>query len=326
MNIRLITPAARGSRHGNRVTAHRWARILRSLGHRVVIAQEYDRAKCDLLIALHARRSAPSVARFRRLHPDLPLIVALTGTDLYKDIRRSRSAQRSLELADLLVTLQPLGNNELPRELQGKARAILQSATPTPMQARGPTNSLSSNSAFFDVCVVGHLRPVKDPFRTAQAARLLSNSSHIRVLHVGGAMSPEMEVRARAEVEQNPRYRWLGNRPHWQTRRIMARSRALVLTSRLEGGANVVSEALADSVPVISSRIPGSVGILGEDYPGYFTLGNTRDLARLLRRVESDPPFLKGLKEWCAALSPSVRPECEQAEWEALLRELAQER
>ena len=318
MRVRLITPAGRGTRYGNRVTALRWAGILRSLGHRVVIEQEYRRGRCDLLIALHARRSASSIARSHRLHPQRPLILALTGTDLYQDIRRSRSAQRSLELATRLVTLQPLGQEALPEHLRGKVRSILQSKRPTP----GPQ---LPNTSTFDICVVGYLRPVKDPFRAAQAARLLPKSSRLRVLHVGGALSEDMARRAQAEAGRNPRYRWLGELPQWRTRRVMARSRLLVLSSRLEGGANVVSEALVDGVPVLASRIDGSVGLLGEEYPGYFPVGDTRELARLLRRVEEEPDFLDELRAWCAALADRFLSEAERTAWEGLLAELAPE-
>ena len=318
MRIRIVTPAPRGSRYGNRVTAQRWARLLRQLGHTVVIAQEYKRAQCDVLVALHARRSAASIARFHRLHPDRPLVLCLTGTDLYKDIRRSKTAQRSLELADRLVTLQPLGEQELAEHLRPKVRSILQSVRPTPV---GPPRRAST----FDVCVVAHLRTVKDPFRAAMASRLLPASSRLRVLQVGGAMSASMAARARAEEARNPRFRWLGELPRWDTRRTMARSKALVLSSRLEGGANVVSEAVVEGTPVLASHIAGSIGLLGEDYPGYFPFGDTRALARLLHRIESEPDFLRELREWCAALAARFHPDREREAWAALLREIAPE-
>src|SRR5438445_10097030 len=99
MKIRLITPAPAHSRKGNRVTALRWAKLLRQLGHRVSIEECYESGSCDLLVALHARRSYDSAARFRQEHPELPLVVALTGTDLYQDIRTSCQAQEALEMA-----------------------------------------------------------------------------------------------------------------------------------------------------------------------------------------------------------------------------------
>ena len=130
MRIQLITPAPLRLNNGNKITALRWARILRQLGHKVIVRQSYDGARCDLLIALHARRSYPSIEKFHRLHPELPLFVVLTGTDLYRDIRSDGNAKRSLELATRLVALQKMALVELPRHLHSKTRVIYQSAEP----------------------------------------------------------------------------------------------------------------------------------------------------------------------------------------------------
>ncbi len=78
---------------------------------------------------------------------------------------------------------------------------------------------------------MGHLRRVKDPFRTAWAARLLPADSRVRVLHLGGALSDDMAEQARTEAASNPRYRWLGERPRSQALRVLGRCRLLSLTS-----------------------------------------------------------------------------------------------
>jgi putative glycosyltransferase (TIGR04348 family) len=315
MKIRLITPAPAHSRKGNRVTALRWAKLLRQLGHRVWIEEQYEGGACDLLVALHARRSYDSAARFRQEQPEQPLIVALTGTDLYQDIRTSCQAQEALEMATRLIVLQPMGLLELPERLRPKGRVIYQSVERSPSL---PPRSKQS----FDVCVLGHLRPVKDPFRTALAARRLPPGSRIRVLHVGGALSEEMAVRAKIEMAENSRYRWLGELPRWQARRVLARCHLLSLTSEMEGGANVISEAVAASVPIVASHISGSIGLLGGEYSGYFPVGDTQALAGLLERAETEPAFYAELQARCAGLAPLVQPERERQTWEALLREL----
>lgn len=316
MNICLVTPAPAGSRSGNRVTALRWTRILRDLGHRVRIAVEFDRQRCDLLIALHARRSFPSIRRFRERYPERPLIVALTGTDVYGAIHTDPLAKRALELADRLVVLQPLAIRELPTRLRAKARVVFQSV-PTPAWVVRPRKRT------FDVCVMGHLRPVKDPFRAAYAARLLPRRSRIRVLHLGAALSQVMKQRARAEMRVNPRYRWLGGLPRWRALRVLAQCRLLVVSSRSEGGANVISEALALKVPIISTDIAGSTGILGREYPALFRFRNTSALAFLLERAEDDGDFYRSLRAQCSRLRPLVEPTRERRSWERLLSELA---
>ncbi|MCI0459373.1 MAG: TIGR04348 family glycosyltransferase [Gemmataceae bacterium] len=312
----MACPAPPHSRKGNRVTAERWARFLRGVGHRVTIGQEYQGEPCDLLIALHARRSYPAVRAFRKLHPDRPLIVALTGTDLYRDLPRSRPALRSLELADRLVVLQAHALEDLPTGMKRKARVILQSAEPV---ASPPPKSRTT----FEVCVLGHLRHEKDPFRTALALRLLPESSRVRVTHAGAALSRALAERARKLMERDPRYRWVGEVPRGQARRLLARSHLLVLSSIMEGGANVISEALVAGVPVVASRILGTIGLLGARYPGYFPLRNTQALVRLLNRAATDEDFYRKLTDWCNALAPQFEPARERQAWQTLLAELA---
>jgi putative glycosyltransferase (TIGR04348 family) len=279
------------------------------------MATEWRGQDCDMLVALHARKSHPSIARFRRRHPRAPLVVALTGTDLYHDLRTSARARRSLALATRLVVLQPRAVSALPSRVRAKARVVRQSATCPPRAAAPRTGA-------FEVCVLAHLRPVKDPLRAARAVRRLPAPSRVRVLHAGAALDAASAARARAAARVNPRFVWLGPLPRTRALRLLARCRLLLVTSRLEGGANVVSEALACRVPVLSSRIDGSVGILGESYPGFFEPGDTRGLAALLGRAETDARFYRGLASRCRRLARLVDPALEARAWRRLLAEI----
>lgn len=318
MNILIVTPAPPRSRSGNRVTALRWSRLLRQLGHQVCVAETFQCQRCDLLIALHARKSFDSIQRFRASYPTRPLVVALTGTDLYGDIHSDANARTSLEMADRFIVLQPSGIDELPERHRPQVRVIYQSVRPP--GASGPPKAVRGGT--FDACVLGHLRPVKDPFRAAAASRRLPSSSRIRILHVGGALEPEMASQARAEQLTNPRYQWLGELPRWRTLRLLAKSRLLILSSQMEGGANVVGEALACGTPVLSSRISGSVGLLGADYEGYFPYSDTQALADLLFRAETDVEYFDRLKKHCVNRRALVDPRRERDSLAALVREV----
>ena len=318
MKIRVVTPAPPRSSSGNRVTALRWARVIRDLGHTVAVQEDYRGESCDLLVALHARKSAGAVARFRDAHPKSPLVVALTGTDLYADERNGNDVARSLDLASRLVLLQSRALQKIPERVRPKARVIVQSAEAAP----GP-HRLRRKA--FEVCQLAHLRPVKDPFRAAMAARLLPAESRVVLVHAGAAMEADLAARAANEAASNPRYQWVGDLPRWQALRLLARCRLMVLTSRLEGGPNALSEALAASVPVVCSKVDGSVGLLGEDYPGYFTVGDTHALAGLMRRAETDRAFYAALVARCRAAAPQVEPARERRGWRELLRECAGE-
>ena len=326
-----MTPAPRNSRYGNRITALRWARILRNLGNRVSILETYDGRSYDLLVALHARKSHRSIVRFQRHHPTSPVIVALTGTDLYRDIRTNDLARESLNLATRIVVLQPKAIEALQPNLRGKARVIYQSVEDRQKLRRtngdtSPRRKVSSREVRsgqnFNVCVIGHLRFVKDPFRTAMAARLLPCSSGIRVLQIGGAMTDAMAAKAREEMRINHRYEWLGERSQTHVSRVLANSKVCVISSRIEGGANALSEAITASVPILASRIDGNVGILGGDYPGYFDVGHTEELAQLLRRVETSPEYLAQLRERVKSLASLFTPAREQEAWSNLNNEL----
>ncbi|MPZ14406.1 MAG: TIGR04348 family glycosyltransferase [Chloroflexi bacterium] len=318
MKIQIVTPSVPETLTGNVVTADRYATILRKLGHRVSVDTTYDSKPCDAVVMLHARRNAAAIQESATRYPRRPVIVVLTGTDLYRDIKTDPEAQRSLELATHLVVLQEMGMRELPERLRAKTRVIYQSAPSLRAAVEQPRTS-------FRVAVIGHLRPEKDPFRTALAARQLPASSRVQVVHVGNALSPDVEAWALQESASNPRYRWLGGRPHWQTRQILAASHLLSISSLMEGSSNVLCESLAQPAPtpVVASRISGLVGTLGEDYPGYFPAEDTAALTELLGRAETDRAFYEELREHCLRSAPLVQPRREHDAWQQLLAEIA---
>ena len=273
---------------------------------------EWDGQYADLMLALHARRSHGSIKRFSLCLPDHPLIVVLTGTDLYRDIRSDPNAQESLQLATRLVVLQDMGLNELTPSLREKTQVIYQSAL--------PIRPAEPSTRYFHVCVIGNLRPEKDPFRCALATRLLPEKSRIRVSHLGSALEPAMARQAQELMSKSPRYHWLGERPHWQVRRTLARSRIMVVSSRMEGGANVIAEALAADVPVIASGVGGNVGMLGKDYAGYYPLENEQALAEMLYQAEFSPAYYRQLKRQCAVRKALFQPECERESLNQLVK------
>jgi|SRR6267378_1374110 len=311
MRIALVTPAGARARNGNRHTALRWAAFLRAAGHRVAVSTAWSGSEADLLLALHARRSYDSIRRFAATYPQRRLLVALTGTDVYRDIHVSSEARESLELADRLITLQPMAAAELPALLRRKVKVVVQSSATTLRQ--------DPVARQFRVCVIGHLRAEKDPMRTLAALSHVPNQE-IEVVHLGEGLDAALADEARAGMEREPRYRWLGSVPHARALKWMASSHAMVISSRMEGGANVVCEALRIGVPVLASRISGNVGLLGARYAGYFALEDEMALARLLSRAASDQTFYRRLKSEVGALRRSVAP---QVEARALLAALA---
>jgi putative glycosyltransferase (TIGR04348 family) len=318
--IVIVTPALADANNGNWRTARRWARML-GTRHPVRLAPGWrDHANDNggndaLMIALHARRSASAIQAWKRAHPERPLVVVLTGTDLYRDIAVDGDAQRSLVLADRLVVLQPLGVRSLPAEHRGKARVVLQS---TPAR-----RTLAKTGHHLRALMVGHLRDEKSPTTLFDAARLLAGRADILLDHVGIALDARLGEMARALAAAQPGYRWLGGLPHESTRRRIQAAHVLVHTSRMEGGAHVVIEAITSGTPVIASRIDGNLGLLGDDYDGCFPVGDAPALARLLQRCRDEPAMLAHLQEQCARRAALFHPDRECAALLALVAELA---
>lgn len=316
MHIIIITPAAAKSLNGNRATATRWADFLRQLGHRVNICVEWKGEKCDLMLALHAWRSADAIVAFKAKYPELPLVLAMTGTDLYRFINsHPEPTLESIRLADRLVTLHRLATRVLPESVHHKVHVIHQSAVPLPKPAKRSVKH-------FDICVAGHLRDEKDSLRVAYAVRNLPASSRIRVLHYGKAHNDEWAELAKKEMETNERYHWFGEVPHWQVRRAYGSCHLMVLPSVMEGGANVISEATVAGLPVIASDIDGSVGLLGDDYTGYYPVKNTQALRHVLLKAEADSAFIEMLEKQCKQRAKLFTRQAEKQGWADLLEEM----
>lgn len=300
MKIILITPALPKSRAGNRVTAARWKTILLELGHVVTVKTQLEdrqklNSKYDLMIALHSWRSAKSIQLFKRQFPNKPLIVALTGTDLYKFIKsHPKPTLRSIELADTLITLHDIADLAIPKKYRHKVNVLYQSADSI-------NRNVKKNKQNFDVCVIGHLREEKDPLRAAYAVRKLPDNSRIRVKQYGKAHTETWANRAKKEMQINPRYKWFGEVPHWKINQLYASAELMVLSSKMEGGANVISEACAAGMPVIASKIDGTIGLLGKTYPGYYPYADTTALNKALLKAENDTKYLKNLTQSCKA-------------------------
>jgi len=305
--IHIVTPAGPGTRNGNRHTAVRWASMLRSAGHRVAVSQAWQGERCDALIALHARRSHASVLKFEE-RSDAPLILVLSGTDLYRDLPDSAEARRSLELADGVIVLQEAALLELAAPVRKKTWVVYQSSD-CALPHTPPRNR-------FRIAVVGHLRGEKDPFRAVMALSLLEKEN-IRVVQIGGALDAALGKEAQGWMAREPRYRWLGSLPHGRALGWIARSHALVVSSVMEGGANVIAEAARIGTPVLASRVSGNIGMLGRHYPGFYELYDAAGLARLIARASDGAQLYAKLKLALRARRPLFAPAAERS---ALLR------
>jgi putative glycosyltransferase (TIGR04348 family) len=306
----IITPSLRAANTGNWHTAARWARFLRPRC-RVRVLDAWDGWPCEALIALHARRSAPSIDAFARAHPARPLIVVLTGTDLYRDLATDESARRSLDLATAIVALQERAPDELPPRWRRKTTVIYQSApalAPLPRPKR-----------HFEVLVAGHLRPEKDPALAMRLAEALAADSPVRIVHAGAALDAALGKQAQRTARRNPRYAWIGALSRGQARARMRRAHLLLHPSLMEGGAQVIVEAVSGGTPVVASDCAGNVGMLGAGYAGLFPVGDAAAAAALVERAARDGTFYRQLQRQCKKRAALFDPSRERRALDALV-------
>ena len=313
----LVTPALASANNGNWQTAQRWARML-AADYEVRLVQQWDGSPADAMLALHARRSAASIAAWAAALVRKPLVVALTGTDLYRDILVDAAARQSLALAERLLVLHEGAPHDVPTEHRAKCVVCFQSS--------GTRRTLAKTSQHLRALMVGHLRDEKDPATYFAAARLLATRSDILLDHIGAPLDAALGREARALAAAQPGYRWLGAQPHGATLARIQRAHVLVHASRMEGGAHVVMEAVRSGTPVLASRIAGNVGMLGPGYRGYFEPGDAAGLCALLLQCRDDATMLAALQAQCAARAPLFEPARERATLRRLLAELLETR
>jgi putative glycosyltransferase (TIGR04348 family) len=322
-SVVIVSPALAAANNGNWQTAHRWSSFLtKDCRVRIVTRWPDDASEGDdVMIALHARRSADAIAAWAQAHPPSKCALVLTGTDLYRDIGTDASARHSLDVAGQLVVLQELGLEALPSAHRAKARVIFQSVS-----SRQPLPRAHNK---LRAVMVGHLRDVKSPETLFDAARLLRSRTDIELHHIGRAEEEVWAERARRTAAECPEYHWHGGLPHEETRRAIQRSHVLVHTSAMEGGAHVIMEAVCGGTPVLASRVSGNIGMLGWDYEGYFPHGDAKALAHLLKVCRAtqgveDPStsLLARLRAQCDLRAPLFAPETERRAVLALVRQL----
>ena len=308
--VAIITPATAKANNGNWRTASRWQSLLerqfRTIVHSSWPIEPLPRAAAepDILIALHARRSADSILRYRSARPDGPLIVALTGTDLYADLAVSAQARASLDMADALIVLQEDAIQYVPREHRKKTHVIYQSA-----KTLVPATKIKHR---LNCVVAGHLRAEKDPEIIFRLVESLPNDSPIHILHLGAPYDEALAERARILSGSSAHYHWAGPLSHGLTRAAIKRAHLLIHPSIMEGGANVIVEALSAGTPVVASHMSGNIGMLGHDYDGYFPVGDLVALRMLLERCARDANFLLRLNTACAARAKLFLPSAER--------------
>jgi glycosyltransferase involved in cell wall biosynthesis len=219
---------------------------------------------------------------------------------------------RALRESDRIVVVQEAAIARLPEEVRGKAVVIPASLDAIEIEAE-PV------SPPFAISVVGHPRPVKRPFLTIEAVAKHPAWAEVEVWQIGEALDEGSFREGQEWVKRDSRYRWFGGMVREEALRRCAQSSLTINSSILEGGANAVLEAMTMGVPVLASRIEGNVGMLGEDYPGYFEEGELGDVLEAIVEGRVD---MQAWVELARARLPLFSRETESSSWLELLADL----
>ncbi|MDB4397439.1 glycosyltransferase, partial [Akkermansiaceae bacterium] len=276
MKVCVASPYPLSELKGNSVTTDRIVAMLNEGGVEARGSHGNDGEPADILITLHAIKGAPAVFDFKKKTPNGRVIILLTGTDIYQGLAEvSQIGGDALQVADRIVVPQEAAIRKLPEKVRGKTVVIRPSLDPIAVKA-------TPSQSPFVISVVGHLRPVKRPFLTIETLAQHPEWSDLEVWQIGQALDAEMRKTAEFWMEEDKRYRWCGGLPREESLALCAKSSLTINSSILEGGANAVLEAMTMGVPVLASRIEGNVGLLGDDYPGYFEDG---EIAKALEAI-----------------------------------------
>lgn len=322
--ILVASPYATDASRGNSVSARRIAGILEEIGHQAqhVEGTSNDAHDGALMIALHARKSAPAMRAFKAAYPERPLIVLLTGSDLHADLlttsKRRDTVMESIQQAECLVVCQEGSLRDIPDSFRDKAMVV-----PKSVNVRVSQWQPAAEQVPFKVILASHLRPAKDPLLITQAVTQLPKASRIEVLHFGEAESATLGKAAESATQHlQPRYQWKGPVARDAVMQALATAHVALNTSKVEGGANALAEPLVMGVPCIATAIAANEGMLGADHPGLFPVVDSKALAEMLWRAESDPAFYHDLMEASRAQGPGFTREAERHGWSALLTDL----
>lgn len=318
VRVAIASPYPLSSPKGNTVTARRIGGILRGLGYAARESHGWDGEPAEVLISLHATKGASAVAAYRAAHPEGKIVLVLTGTDLYRELgKETGEGTACLASADCLVVSQEASLRSVPTEFRDKARVVWQS-----VEVDVPDPRPEPEAGRLDLTVVGHMREVKNPFVAVRVVHDHPGWRDVRVWQLGEALEEAFAVEARKWEAREPRYRWLGSLPRSEVVGWLCRSAATVNSSWMEGGANAVTEAILVGTPVLASRVEGNMGLLGEDYAGYFEAGDEAGLAGLIEQVRIDPAARNGLRRQVEERQGLFRREREVEAWRDLLGEV----
>ena len=316
MKFLILFPDNKKAVTGNFCSALQYQIILQDLGHRVELANRYIEQDAEVLIAINADKNNSHIRKFNSDNPQSKIILILSGTDIYPE--PSAKAIDSMEVGNVLVLLQSHGIDQVPPLYRNKSTIIYQS-----IEKLSVDSGRSKSDSEFRVVLISNIRSVKDPLIASRACRLISPASKLKITHVGYCLDEGLGLELTQENKSNIRYEWVGGLSRLEAMTILSESHVLLITSQHEGAGRVVGEAIQLGVPIVSTNNLGVTGILGDDYEGYYPVGDAKALSDILTKAEEDKEFLAQLNIHCQNRSSLFDIEEEKKNWEKLINDFS---
>lgn len=334
MRIALISPYSTGPLRGNIITVDRISRFLRQIEVETLVlpvdvlsAPEMERQirsfAPHVIHSFHAHYCGGR-ARYLAARLNLPVVLTITGSDLYDPVMRNHSdTVRAIRAAQAVVCFGDREAAELAEHFPSVADHIVvipQGVERLPVAA---SDSFGVAEGAFVLLVPAALRPVKQiEFPLKELAPLMSRLPAVQLVIAGGIIDQDYAATIRTLVCDTPYAVWLGEIPRKQMGALYRRADVVLNCSRSESMPNTLLEAMALSRPVLANDIPGNRSIISHDNTGLLYHDTDSFCEGVVRLVE-DAELRSTLGQHAGeCMRDAFSPESEAAHYLHLYRSL----
>jgi len=309
MKVLLLTPTFFPHLTGNAVTVGRIAREMeeggidcRVLDLSIVAEGELMRAaqefSPDLIHGFHALKSGGMGLVIKDLL-NIPLVLTLTGTDLYVDLKVPEKRERILRIlrqADRLTVFNAGARQRLLRQniAPGKISVIHQSVFLPEGRTRNFRRELHIGPKTRVFLLAGGIRRVKNIGYAFPVLERVRRDFPDLCLWIAGPVLEEDEfIRLSRYRKGRAWIRFLGEIPRKEIPSLFRCADIVLNTSISESEANTVMEALSLGKAVVGRRICGNASLLTEDTG--FLFRNREELYKQILRVLRNKEETRGI-------------------------------
>ncbi len=290
--IKIYSPSRDSAVTGNYVTSKRYAYHLQNLGYRVFVYNGFEEkvnvegVRCAFV--LHAEKGSHVIKELAA--KNVPVVLVLTGTDLYRDIISTKNSKkercfRSIQLASAIVVLHENAVSDLlkvvsfPRE---RIFVVLQSVVDFKKRT-----FLFKKKNHYKILLLSNIRKEKGIIVAISGFLEFQKNIDARTKftldHIGGVLDQGYFKKITNLLEGVKSVSFLGSIEKDKLQTMLASYDLLLHSSFIEGGSLVIQEAQNAGLPIIASDISCHAALLGSAYVGLHSVGSAKDVSEKLK-------------------------------------------